>query len=142
MPVILIALLVILLTPLHLQAGIAGRKGLSMVICNYAAMTSMVKTLGVFRTETALITRERAAGLYSVGVCFVLICSVVEMFFLLVKASKYSEKRKESIESRKHMRISCNVFYKHSRSHHKNTHHNTNSRWGPSIPRKWLPNCH
>jgi len=36
------------------------------VICNYAAMTSMVKTLGVFRTETALITRERAAGLYSV----------------------------------------------------------------------------
>ena len=49
------------------QVTVAARKGLCQVVCNYAAMTSMVKTLGAFRTESQLVARERASGLYS---CF------------------------------------------------------------------------
>ena len=37
------------------------------MLCNFVAMSSMVKTLGVFRTESLLVQRERAAQLYSVA---------------------------------------------------------------------------
>jgi hypothetical protein len=49
------------------HAGVAGRKGLANVVCNYAAMTSLVKTLGAFRAEAPLVERERGARLYGVG---------------------------------------------------------------------------
>mmetsp|Transcript_97946 Transcript_97946/g.280186 ORF Transcript_97946/g.280186 Transcript_97946/m.280186 type:complete len:305 (+) Transcript_97946:23-937(+) len=50
------------------RASTLGRKGLCMVVVNYAAMTSMIKTLKVFRTETVLVERERAQELYTVSV--------------------------------------------------------------------------
>jgi ABC-type multidrug transport system ATPase subunit len=48
------------------NASISSRKGLCNVVCNYAAMTSMVKTLNLFRTELLMVERERGAKLYSV----------------------------------------------------------------------------